>query len=76
MARYASDKEQVTIVPHHQLDAIIRDLTVLGRGILAAGRSSGTIEQRYKGMKIHCTEGTRRQLRESSKWKPLDTARN
>lgn len=47
-----------------QLEKTITELTVPGRGILAADESTGTIEKRFKGVNIPCTEKTRRDYRE------------
>lgn len=40
----------------NQLEKTIAELTVPGRGILAADESTGTIEKRFKGVNIPCTD--------------------
>lgn len=47
-----------------KLEKTIAELTVPGRGILAADESTGTIEKRFKGVDIPSTEETRRDYRE------------
>ena len=46
------------------LQATIKAIAVPGKGILAADESSGTCQKRFDGVKIPCTEETRRQYRE------------
>ncbi len=60
----------------HELEAALMELAAPGPGILPADESSGNIEKSFMSVKVPCTEGTWRQLRESSKWKPLNSARN
>ncbi len=42
----------------------VAELTVRGKGILAADESTGTIEKRFKAVNVTCTEDTRRDYRE------------
>jgi fructose-bisphosphate aldolase class I len=48
----------------HDLDATARALVTSGKGILAADESTPTIEKRFKGVGIPCTEENRRGYRE------------
>ena len=47
------------------LEATARSLVADGKGILAADESTGTIEKRFKGIGVECTEETRRAYRET-----------
>ncbi|MEQ6342466.1 MAG: fructose-bisphosphate aldolase class I [Gammaproteobacteria bacterium] len=47
-----------------ELEKTVADLTAPGRGILAADESTGTIEKRFKAVKVACTEEARRDYRE------------
>jgi len=48
----------------NDLSAIARAMLVSGRGILAADESTGTIEKRFKGIGVECTEENRRAYRD------------
>lgn len=47
-----------------EMETTVRALTAPGKGILAADESTGTIEKRFKGVNVPCTEETRRDYRE------------
>jgi len=47
-----------------QLENTMRELTLPGRGILAADESTGTIVKRFTAVNVACTEETRRDYRE------------
>ena len=47
-----------------EMETTAKALTAPGKGILAADESTGTIEKRFKGMNVPCTEETRRAYRE------------
>ncbi|MFC3110479.1 class I fructose-bisphosphate aldolase [Undibacterium arcticum] len=47
-----------------ELERTVGELTVPGKGILAADESVGTIEKRFKAVNAACTEETRRDYRE------------
>jgi fructose-bisphosphate aldolase class I len=46
------------------LEKTVAELTVPGKGILAADESVGTIEKRFKAVNVACTQETRRDYRE------------
>jgi len=48
----------------NDLASIARAMVVSGRGILAADESTGTIEKRFKGIGVECTEENRRAYRD------------
>ena len=58
--------QTVTIDNHtiNELQSTIKAIAVPGKGILAADESSGTCQKRFDGIKIPCTDETRRQYRE------------
>ena len=47
-----------------EMEATARALVARGKGILAADESTGTIEKRFKGVGVSCTEENRRAYRE------------
>jgi fructose-bisphosphate aldolase class I len=49
---------------YNELESIARALVPEGKGILAADESSGTIEKRFKSIKLESTQETRRAYRE------------
>jgi len=48
----------------HDLASIAKAMVAPGRGILAADESTGTIEKRFKGIGVECTEEIRRAYRD------------
>jgi len=48
----------------NDLASIARAMVASGRGILAADESTGTIEKRFKGINVTCTEENRRAYRD------------
>jgi fructose-bisphosphate aldolase class I len=54
-----------TAMNAQEMETTVRALTVPGKGILAADESTGTIEKRFKGVNVPCTEETRRVYRET-----------
>lgn len=48
----------------NDLASIARAMVASGRGILAADESTGTIEKRFKGISVECTEENRRAYRD------------
>ncbi len=48
----------------HELAAIAQAMVAPGKGILAADESTGTIEKRFAGIKVECTEENRRAYRD------------
>ncbi len=48
----------------NDLAGIARAMVASGRGILAADESTGTIEKRFKGISVECTEENRRAYRD------------
>jgi fructose-bisphosphate aldolase class I len=51
-------------MPEHELAAIAQAMVAPGKGILAADESTGTIEKRFAGIKVECTEENRRAYRD------------
>lgn len=49
---------------NHDLASIAKAMVAPGRGILAADESTGTIEKRFKGIGVECTEENRRTYRD------------
>ena len=48
----------------NDLASIARTMVATGKGILAADESTGTIEKRFKGISVECTEENRRTYRD------------
>ena len=48
----------------HDLAAVAQAMVAPGKGILAADESTGTIEKRFAGIKVECTEENRRAYRD------------
>ena len=48
----------------NELADVARAMVASGRGILAADESTGTIEKRFKGISVECTEENRRAYRD------------
>jgi len=48
----------------NDLASIARTMVASGKGILAADESTGTIEKRFKGISVECTEENRRAYRD------------
>jgi fructose-bisphosphate aldolase class I len=49
---------------NHTLQSIAQAMVAPGKGILAADESTGTIEKRFTGIKVECTEENRRAYRD------------
>ncbi|MGH8616422.1 MAG: class I fructose-bisphosphate aldolase [Burkholderiales bacterium] len=48
----------------HALEQVAQAMVAPGKGILAADESTGTIQKRFEGIKVECTEDNRRAYRD------------
>jgi fructose-bisphosphate aldolase, class I len=51
-------------MPAREMEATARAMVAPGKGLLAADESTGTIEKRFAGIKVECTEENRRAYRD------------